>query len=98
MYFFNKAMKYLVIIVMSFYLVNGNFYKVMKFPKVVPYSQVSNILSKVHCASICAMKSWECKAYYYNLSEEQCRLVDFEVGTSISSTQELLSGFVDVGT
>ena len=83
---------------MSFYLVNGNLYKLMKFPNIVPYSQVSNILSKVHCASICAMKSSECMAYYYNTSEKQCRLVRFEVGISISATQEFLSGFVDVGT
>ena len=62
------------------------------------YSQASNILSIVHCASICAMQSSECKAYYYNTSEELCRLVDFEMGTSISAPQELVSGFVDVGT
>ena len=83
---------------MLFYLVTGNFYKAMKFPNMMSYSQASNTLSKVHCASICAMQSSECKAYYYNLSEEHCRLVNFEVGTSISATQELLSGFVDVGT
>ena len=70
----------------------------MKFPNVVSYSQISNTLSKVHCASICAMQSSECKAYYYNTSEELCRLVNFEFGTSITANWEFLSGFIDVGT
>ena len=62
------------------------------------YSQASNILSIVHCASICAMQSSECKAYYYNTSEELCRLVNFGFGTSITANWKFISGFVDVGT
>ena len=97
MCFENKAMNHFMVILCSLYLAKGNLYKVMKFPSMVTYLEEYNSLSKISCARLCASESAKCKAFYYNLSEQHCRLIDLDAQTWIAPSQKLLSGYVDLG-
>ena len=83
-------------------IINAKLYKQMPFPasnnSLNIIQEKSGIENKIHCASLCALKSELCQSYLFVPSIKQCKLLNFANNSdgNFTSTEDSL-GYVDLG-